>query len=291
MTFTKKTTISFSDGPISPKFCSVVLPQMNLVNFIKKRIPEPPLRKIWRCPICRHTFSDQETLKAHALTIHNRIIIFPKSSNTKTKNLDTYTCKICEKVFSKQKYLRNHARNIHTIEKDYQCAHCSKAFTYRHQILRHLRDVHSSSELPCDRCDKVFKSREGLNKHLARHEKKPFRCEQCKTCRSSFDQRWKYELHLLGHKDLIKKFVEPKKKPVQPESPKSFIIVDTRQQQLSPQYTVLSYPNLTEIPSNTISSETRTYYATISNNKIPAIPNTQPKFGKLRDLPVFRFFL
>uniref|UniRef100_A0A1B0DNG0 C2H2-type domain-containing protein n=1 Tax=Phlebotomus papatasi TaxID=29031 RepID=A0A1B0DNG0_PHLPP len=267
--------VNISDGPISPKFCSVVLPQMNLVNFIKKRIPKPPLGKIWRCPICRHTFSDQETLKTHAMTIHSHIIIFPKSLNTKTKNQGTFACKICKRMFIKQKYLQTHVRNIHAIEKDYQCAHCPKAFSFRYQIVRHLRDVHSSRELPCDRCDKAFKSLEGLNRHIARHEKKPFHCNQCKTCKSTFSQRWKYELHLLEHKKLLMKSVKP-------EPPKSFIIVDMRTPQILPQFTVLSSPNLNEIPNNTINSETRTYYAypTISNNNptIPAIPNTLPKF-------------
>ena len=135
-------------------------------------------------------------------------------------------------------------------KKPFECEICEASFALKHQLRKHVSTVHEdilshlfdrikqiheeSSSLSCLKCNRTFKSKEGLifhdrvahkekksykceicggefadNYHLKRHisdvheEKKPFECE---ICNSSFVGQTTYERHISAVHDGKKQF-------------------------------------------------------------------------------------
>uniref|UniRef100_A0A3Q3IB95 C2H2-type domain-containing protein n=1 Tax=Monopterus albus TaxID=43700 RepID=A0A3Q3IB95_MONAL len=146
-------------------------------------------------------------------------------SETHCKSLShrqPFLCDTCGKDFLFRSVLKIHLRS-HTGERPYSCETCGKKFKHTSNLNAHLRihngrkstrchsnsvDKPAMSETHCDThtgkktfrcgtCDKTFRCKSELNKHLRVHSgERPY---FCKTCRKGFKQSSALNVHLRIH--------------------------------------------------------------------------------------------
>ena len=66
-----------------------------------------------KCDFCDESFSNEETLSTHVLSIHKSIIEGWKK------------CEFCDKTFHLKVSLNQHVRRAHSKEKRYECETCT----------------------------------------------------------------------------------------------------------------------------------------------------------------------
>ncbi|XP_055606822.1 endothelial zinc finger protein induced by tumor necrosis factor alpha-like [Uranotaenia lowii] len=113
--------------------------------------------------------------------------ITPKNSPTvneqpKLQLLDNKTCDICGKVCPSQSKLKIH-RNTHLNITPFSCPmeNCQKAFKSKKGLDEHVAKHTGEFSIACDICGKGFLNQSYLTAHLRIHtEEKTFRCNICK---------------------------------------------------------------------------------------------------------------
>ena len=75
----------------------------------------------------------------------------------------------------------------------HQCQYCSKLFQKQYNLIQHIR-IHTGETVDCPRCNKKFKDKSTLNKHISdvHEQKKPYSCDKC-------DKTFKRKAHLTEH--------------------------------------------------------------------------------------------
>jgi uncharacterized Zn-finger protein len=76
-----------------------------------------------------------------------------------------HKCDACDKDFPDIVSLNNHIKILHENCKFYECDQCDKLFSMRYLLTKHLKEVHSDMMLACDKCDAVYKTKNGLDNH------------------------------------------------------------------------------------------------------------------------------
>ena len=92
---------------------------------------------------------------------------------------------MCNKKFGQKQHLVSHIRSVHTDEKQtniYPCQSCEKDFKTKGELKKHMNRVHLKLRPhECDICNSIFSEKGDLNKHIRSvHEKKTFPCPLCK---------------------------------------------------------------------------------------------------------------
>lgn len=106
---------------------------------------------------------------------------------SKQKRELRYDCPQCDKRFTTKftlaKHLKWHNKEIPTPHK---CCHCGEEFAFPRQLKLHLREKHTDAFIgkwKCERCRRVFYSREEYEEHLQSHAavdvKNPYHCSWC----------------------------------------------------------------------------------------------------------------
>ena len=113
-------------------------------------------------------------------------------STVLVKSEEELKCHICNIEFNAND-LETHFANVHT-EKDEEknsnlkntCKICQKSYKFRKNLEKHLNNVHkgNSDILCCKLCDKVFAQKSRLTLHIFRsHDKtKNHICDKCNKC-------------------------------------------------------------------------------------------------------------
>ncbi|XP_063822491.1 zinc finger protein 813-like isoform X1 [Ostrinia nubilalis] len=107
------------------------------------------------------------------------------------------SCSFCHKKFSKIKNLRDHIRRKHSSdEHSHPCTKCKEIFSSEHDLKVHSA-VHSTGPpWSCNTCDKVFKAKPKLRRHLQRHmQAKRFAC----ACGKAFSELYALRRHARVH--------------------------------------------------------------------------------------------
>ncbi|XP_074480964.1 uncharacterized protein LOC141761513 isoform X2 [Sebastes fasciatus] len=90
-------------------------------------------------------------------------------------------CLECGKSYSSRFYLKCH-HTVHSSVRAFKCPHCDKAFKMKKDMKRHLL-IHTNPNglsLACSLCEKKFRNRDSLRGHLRRHSgERPFACSYC----------------------------------------------------------------------------------------------------------------
>ena len=73
------------------------------------------------------------------------------------------------------------------------CPHCLKEFSRKEKCLNHIESYHKQKFIKCDRCEKVFRTKNGMERHKLTHLK-PQIHYICPTCGKAYKH----------HKDLIR---------------------------------------------------------------------------------------
>ncbi|XP_053696779.1 zinc finger protein 62 homolog [Sabethes cyaneus] len=132
------------------------------------------------CPTCRKSFRSSRQCERHIATVH-----CPKSEAT-TSKAEQQHCKQCDKSFKSTKLLQTHEK------------------THRKQVPnqeQHSDAADGAAEkdaLPCEKCNAVFRSREGRRVHMIlKHSAGPtYRCQECPMI---FARKANLRLHMTTH--------------------------------------------------------------------------------------------
>ena len=143
-------------------------------------------RIMFGCDFCNNSFSDEDMLSLHVMTIHKSIIEgqkspFVKDSKNKVEGKKTFDCKQCEKTYNYSSHLKRHIRATHE-NNMFDCTECGKQFKTKGNLLRHEKNVHDDGKktYKCDLCKKVFRYMIGLQRHIsAIHKKNRVACDKC----------------------------------------------------------------------------------------------------------------
>ena len=109
-----------------------------------------------------------------------------------------HACGVCGKRFVKSQHLKEHL-DSHT-DSSYECEHCNKVFKSKRGMERHKR-TECEAELyrfkcPYPRCDRGFPSQEEMEAHHKIHNK------TCEVCGKTFELRRRYVEHIASHSDV-----------------------------------------------------------------------------------------
>lgn len=152
------------------------------------------------CKLCDTPINRLEDLLTHLFEKHQKKIdpnsdvgILPFKIN-----LDDYKCVICDEKHGAYKSL-NHHMNVHY--QNFICEQCGSGFITPERLRVHCF-THETGSIPCDACDKVFRSNNAKNEHYAYiHMKvKRHRCTQCPETFRNYFQRTKHISLIHGMK-------------------------------------------------------------------------------------------
>ena len=132
----------------------------------------------FQCELCDKNYNLQYMLKDHIEAAH--------------QNIRRYVCRICNAKFTSQTGLNYHTQGVHSTERKFLCELCPKTFLTKvdcnghrkthnqpemcnicggmfKSLKGHMRERHGKSKkvsFQCPACDKVLKSKKGLDYHL-----------------------------------------------------------------------------------------------------------------------------
>ena len=91
--------------------------------------------------------------------------------NTKDKE-NTFKSDLCKKSFNSKNEVVKHVKTIHLENNHlFKCNLCEESYTKQKQFEEHKANVHAI-QFRCELCDKTFKIRRCLLRHLTRQHKK-----------------------------------------------------------------------------------------------------------------------
>lgn len=118
------------------------------------------LKFIHHCTYCDRRYSSIFSLRQHIKHIH------VKEAN--------FQCQFCRKAFSRKANLDSHVSHVHTTERKFNCDICGLKLKTK-SILRVHKKIHSTNPedfLPCEVCQKLFKTQNQLINHMVSFEAK-----------------------------------------------------------------------------------------------------------------------
>ncbi|CAJ1053979.1 zinc finger protein 665-like [Xyrichtys novacula] len=151
----------------------------------KEKVPSKTRTKDHVCPICvDRRFRGQNKLARHMRT------------HTKEK---PFSCPVCSLTFSQSYHMTRHLRNQHDLGQ-YICTKCGKSLGSWLELKEH-RKTHAVEGLTCLACDKQFKEKAELVRHLKVHKKvtNP-RSLICGDCGKVFGRMYHLKRHLMSHR-------------------------------------------------------------------------------------------
>lgn len=155
--------------PHQCKVCKQILAtSSNLKNHIKIHTSD----RQYKCSTCNESFFSAYLLKVHKKTNH-----LPDKVPQRY-----FSCKHCDAKFLNYSNLCSHKLNVHTMSSSfvYICDYCQKEYKFRRQLVRHMLKHFSKTTHKCTVCDKVFNNTTSLNIHNSSHGTiKKFQCELC----------------------------------------------------------------------------------------------------------------
>ncbi|XP_028176912.1 zinc finger protein 883-like [Ostrinia furnacalis] len=136
----------------------------------------------YECSICNKRTMDLKVMQQHYYTTHEI-------------SLKEYKCDLCGKISNS---IDAHRYHKDTHKARVQCPECDKTFTHRAGLLNHRLSVHElSNKFPCNLCDKVFRWKNSLKRHLEKHQDKvQTDVARCTTCGIGFSSLSSYQRHL-----------------------------------------------------------------------------------------------
>lgn len=160
------------------------------------------------CPYCMKTSASKDHLAAHIAKIH-RYEPENKQTNDSTNFASPSTdddiihyCEKCNKGFHKRYLLRRHMKGCQNYRKDpgallTRCRACERIFKDRASLQKHIENHHSN--YTCHLCDETITSKLGIMTHnRVQHMNHPDLT--CTSCKKLFRTKEDLELHKKNHK-------------------------------------------------------------------------------------------
>ncbi len=149
--------------------------QQNKTNMEKSKSKQGKSVR-YSCPSCERTFPSQFALRIHEKSVH--------------KSDKVFQCSYCEKQFNFEtdhkihESLHKEYSGLATKGQKYKCRYCGKRLQYKSDLKMH-EALHEDilKQLSCDKCDKVFESKQEMKHHRRSHFRdklpKPTKCPDC----------------------------------------------------------------------------------------------------------------
>ena len=175
------------------------------------------------CNECEKKYNTKDRLKIHKRSIHEGIV---------------YACEQCDGKFKTWMTRYSHVRNVHLGEKKienknesksktsktYSCSECDKEFKCKKYLDKHLK-THLGMKFQCDHCNKKYSNKHKLKVHIEFEHLKT-RTFLCDFCKKSFSENCGLIKHQLGCKirrnglvdySLLEDMNESESKPIKNE--------------------------------------------------------------------------
>ncbi len=132
--------------------------------------------RTFTCHVCDKSFPIMARLKKH-LRMHER------RNDPDYLSSRPWCCSYpqCNSRFKREEYLANHIQALHLKQYSIRCAICQQGFNRDFFLQRHMRKTHpgawekvrhdQDSDMVCNICGIIFKTKKILRKHMGRHEK------------------------------------------------------------------------------------------------------------------------
>ena len=79
--------------------------------------------------------------------------------------------------------------------KNYMCTECNKSYKHRNSLVKHLK-CHNNEQYMCNICDKTFNYSANLTRHIVSKHSKSTVEYKCGLCRISFSYSFTLKKHL-----------------------------------------------------------------------------------------------
>ena len=189
--------------------CHICNKQFNFASNLKRHLETHTNYKMYKCTKCGKNFQHQTSLKRHEKNSHD---ISKKITKTqpqkKLSELDTSCmCPLCGVKFSSVTNVREHIKLLHnesstsscesSHKPDHSCPVCGTVLS-RNYYVRHMRMHTGERPFKCDNCDKCYKQKKNLVRHVEsfHNRRKGY---ICKTCNKSFSTPFALERHVKGN--------------------------------------------------------------------------------------------
>jgi uncharacterized C2H2 Zn-finger protein len=141
------------------------------------------------CIECAEQFDDVEEFDEHLKLFHEKAA--------------KHACIKCGKLFLHKRSMKKHLRELHSASRMTMCLQCDKKCHSNKELIDHLKIVHNIKTITCTHCEKSFKCRRDLKRHMnSVHLKmKIFPCLQCDK---KFAEKHHVEKHVRGRHMHIK---------------------------------------------------------------------------------------
>ena len=150
--------------------------KMTMHGIIKRK-----RKRKFSCKKCNFAGTSQGEINRHFLNDHGSLSC-------------TICGKQCKTISSMRKHNYEHSEKVGK----YSCDDCDKRFPFASQLKLHRKKHLTALEHMCIHCNKWFKNRGELTKHLVSHSGKIWHCQKCKyTCNDPRNLR----AHMHGHGD------------------------------------------------------------------------------------------
>jgi len=133
------------------------------------------------CVNCSMMFSSAGQLKRHTQNAHGKE--------------ETLFCQVCPERCHGKENLKLHLYKFHGIGEMFRCEECNYESPVKAVYIKHLSEhiPQEAKKKKCPKCDKVFKTKTGLNMHLKQHfDESLFSCMRC-------DFKTPQKLNLVKH--------------------------------------------------------------------------------------------
>ncbi|XP_059051047.1 zinc finger protein 626-like [Achroia grisella] len=160
--------------------------------------------------ICGYVINSKSVLYKHvsdhkleSRKLHNTSQDIGKPSNVnysslKIRDFVDFTCNICKKKYTSWYSLKSHTSQRHKIMPIVKCI-CGITLKSKSVLYKHIQDHRNPNVLSCDKCPRITKTIEALNKHKMRHIPKSERKFYCNSCDKVFNTKDGLKSHSKSH--------------------------------------------------------------------------------------------